>query len=346
MRFKSQVGVLIDATRERFLIRLPEDQSSLVLALLPENLQPLPSGSLVELRGLSTTELNGKVGTIMDGGLRTSATSDVLRYMVRLANGFEKSVKGMNLKPRSRLWDLGKALSAGRKPTHLQWRDEHRCVFIDGSGQHRRFDLHLPLNFELQFSHGQEATAWPLLVYMHGAGGGTFFTHSKKSLKFTGMQYAARTFVVVTPRCEWTWKGSPSEWVIELIGAWRALEWIDYRRLYLTGCSMGGMGVWELAMQKPELFAAISPVAAHHKKEMTPLIAHRLRSLPIYAVHDSTDGTCPFPPEQELWQLLRDKGNRDVHELVTSGVDHCKIHEHAYCNTADLYHCFLQHTRG
>ena len=246
-----------------------------------------------------------------------------------------------------REWEIapwGTACRCGRKPTHLQWRDEHSCLFIDSLGQHRNFALHLPLGFDIAQtpSDAQEAARWPLLVYMHGAGGGTFFTHSKKSLKSIGMQYAAKTFVVMTPRCEWTWRDSPSEWVVELIHALRALEWIDYRRLYLTGCSMGGMGVWELAAQKPKLFAAISPVAAHHKEEMTPLIAHRLRSLPIYAVHDNTDGTCIIAPEKALWQLLRDEGHRDLHTLVTSDVDHCKIHEHAYCITADLYHWFLQ----
>ena len=121
------------------------------------------------------------VGTI-EGGLQHSAKNDMLRYAVRLANGSEKSVKGANLKPRSRLWDLGKALSAGRKPTHLQWRDEHSCLFIDSLGQHRNFALHLPLGFDIAQtpSDAQEAARWPLLVYMHGAGGGTFFTHSKK----------------------------------------------------------------------------------------------------------------------------------------------------------------------
>lgn len=61
-----------------------------------------------------------------------------------------------------------------------------------------------------------------------------------------------------------------------------ALEWIDYRRLYPKGCAMGGMAMWELAAQYPDLFTAIGPVAAHHKKELAQVI---VRSLPIYGVH-------------------------------------------------------------
>ena len=97
-----------------------------MLALRPENVQPLPSGSLVELCGLSIVELNGMVGTI-EGGLQHSAKNDMLRYAVRLANGSEKSVKGANLKPRSRLWDLGKALSA---PVHRASAALSRFIFM------------------------------------------------------------------------------------------------------------------------------------------------------------------------------------------------------------------------
>jgi hypothetical protein len=132
VRFNDQVGKIIDAsaTAERLLVRLPEDHFGTVLALLPENLRPLPSGSLVELFGLNVTELNGMVGTVqssLHGG-----KSEILRYLVKLADGSEKSLKATNLKPRAQLWNLGAALSAGRKPAHahLQWRNEHSCLFI------------------------------------------------------------------------------------------------------------------------------------------------------------------------------------------------------------------------
>jgi predicted peptidase len=215
---------------------------------------------------------------------------------------------------------------------------------FDSQGYHRNFMLHLPLGFDSAQPplDGQEATRWPVLIYLHGAGGGTFFTHSKKSLKSVGMQFAARTFVVMTPRCEWSWQETPSEWVVELIQAFRAHDWIDYRRMYLTGCSMGGMGVWELGARRPELFAAISPVAAHHKTENTPRIAQQLMATPIYAVHDTTDATCPLAPEEALWKLFEESGHHDFRTLRTTGVEHCKIHEQAYCVDEHLYRWFLE----
>lgn len=339
-RFNNQLGILVDATPERFLVRLPEEHFGILLLLRPENLQPLPGGSLVELFGLSQPAFNGVMGTVQCA--LPNGQSEVLRYVVKLADGSEKSLRAANLKPRSRLWDIGIAIV--RKSTALQWRDEQSCLFVDSQGHHRHYSLHLPLGFDLlkPSSSGEEVMKWPLLVYMHGTGGGTFFTHSKKSLKTPGMQFAARTFIVITPRCEWTWRDSPSQWVMELIQAFRVLECLDHRRIYLTGLSMGGMGAWEVAAQRPELFAALSPVAAHHKKENEVGIAQRLSRTPVFAVHDGTDETCPIGPEARLWDLIQDNGNTDLQTLLTSGVDHCKIHEHAYCISEDLYHWFLK----
>lgn len=336
-RFNNQVGVIVDATSERCLVRLPAESSELVLALRPANIAPLPGGSLVELLGLKMKELNGMVGTVQS----TLVTpGEVLRYIVRLADGSPKSLKGANLKPRCRLWNIGEALaSANQKPAELKWRDEHDCIFIDSQGQHRHFFLHLPRG------DGSESVKWPLLVYMHGAGGGTFFTHSKKSIKTAGMLYAARTFAVITPRCDWTWRDAPSDWVIELLESCQALDWLDHRRVYMTGCSMGGMSAWELAALRPDLLAAVAPVAAHHKKEKTAWIAQRLSSTPLYTVHDKCDEVCPMAAEQDLWQLLLHNGHSKFKNLVTTGIDHCKIHEQAYCVDEQLYHWLLQWSR-
>merc|ERR1711933_582290 len=86
----------------------------------------------------------------------------------------------------------------------------------------------------------------PMMVYLHGTGGTSFFTNSKVTLRSPGLQYAARNFVIVSPHCDWKWKETPKSWVVELIVALRAAEWIDHRRIYLTGSSMGGMGTWEI----------------------------------------------------------------------------------------------------
>ena len=50
----------------------------------------------------------------------------------------------------------------------------------------------------------------------------------------------------MSPQCDWDWKSSPKPWVNELVAALRAASFVDHKCVYLTGCSMGGMGVWEV----------------------------------------------------------------------------------------------------
>ena len=350
-RFNGQVGVIVDAVSERLLVRLAEDLSGTVLAVRPENIKSLPPGTLVQLAGLNNhSEMNGKVGTVQRS--RQSGKAEIMRYEVKIADGTEKSFKAINLKPRIRLWNLGSVLTADKKHhMTLQWRDESRCVFVDSCGYHRDFSLHLPLGFHSELTRlpsgaQEEPKRWPLIVYMHGTGGCTFFTHSKKSITSVGMQYAARNFVVMTPKCEWRWKESPGEWVLDLVQALRSLVWIDYRRIYLTGYSMGGMSTWELGAKRPDLFAAVCPVAGHHQIEKTVWIAQRLMSTSVYCVHDKRDGTCPMAQQEMIWKLFRDNGHPDFDTLLTDGVDHCHVYENAYCVNESLYHWFSQRTCG
>ena len=181
---------------------------------------------------------------------------------------------------------------------------------------------------------------------MHGSGGSTFFNHTKKSIRSAGMQYAARNFVVITPKCEWNWKESPGEWVLDLVQALRPLVWIDYRKIYLTGYSMGGMSTWELGAMKPHLFAAVCTVAGHHKSEKTAWIAQRLMSTPVYCVHDRRDGTCPMHLQEMIWKLFRENDHPDFSIVLTNAADHFRVHEEAYCANEDLYRWFLQRTCG
>ncbi len=38
---------------------------------------------------------------------------------------------------------------------------------------------------------------------------------------------------------------------------------VDESRIYLSGVSMGGMGVWDIALRHPGLFAAATPMCGH-----------------------------------------------------------------------------------
>lgn len=324
LRFNGQVGQLIGCHGDQCLVQLPEVLGGLVLAVRARHLHPLPARTIVELHGLSAAQLNGEIATV------ESSDPASLRYVVNLRDRSTKKVLGTKVRARCRLWNI--SMNA---PDSLQWRGEQSCLFIDGEGHHRHYFLHLPIGFS-------QSDKWPLLVYMHGTGGGTLFTHSKKSVRSEGMQFAARTFIVVSPACEWSWKETPHSWVVEVVRAFIVAGWVDVRRVYLCGVSMGGMGTWEVATQAPELFAAIAPIAAHHKKELESTIEAKLRgsSMPVFVTHSEVDETCPMSLEQPLWDKFQGDVNFTKRTLAS---DHCKIHEDALCTDRVVYDWMLEH---
>ena len=78
----------------------------------------------------------------------------------------------------------------------------------------------------------------------------------------------------------------------------------DRSRLYLTGISMGGMGVWLLAKETPGFFAAPVPVAGWNDPEWAPDLAHT----PIWVFHGAKDDIVPLAASEKMVQAMRDAG--------------------------------------
>mmetsp|Transcript_39574 Transcript_39574/g.75793 ORF Transcript_39574/g.75793 Transcript_39574/m.75793 type:complete len:598 (+) Transcript_39574:73-1866(+) len=336
-RYNEQIGSIHGFVNGRIAVLLPDCFMGTMILVRRRNVSPLirGPGSIVELRGLSHTHLNGQIGTV-DG-----ANPDLFKYQIKMRDGNIKVVRPPKLQPRSCLWNI----SLGQSPSWLEWRQEQACLFIDSGGQHRRYSLHLPLTFSASMAEaGTQGSLepWPMIVYLHGAGGSSFLMHSKKRLKSAGLQHAAAKFVLVSPHCDWTWKDVPGPWVTELVTVLQAAWWVDPNRIYLTGCSMGGMSTWELGAQRPDLFAAIAPVAAHHNAERTAFIARQLRQMPIFVVHSRYDDTCPMNKEEPLWNRLLQEQNRWLQVNLANEIDHCNMYEKTYCDDIMLYDWLLK----
>ena len=62
-------------------------------------------------------------------------------------------------------------------------------------------------------------------------------------------------------------------------------EYADNKKIYGIGASMGGYGVWQLAMSKPDVFAGIIPICGGGMYWN----AERLKNIPIWAFHGEKD---------------------------------------------------------
>ena len=214
---------------------------------------------------------------------------------------------------------------------------EQNCDFVHSGGQRYQFSLSVPMKLSAH-------TKWPLLVHLQGQGRGSFFSH-RTTLETPGMLYAAAHFIVVSPTCDWTWNEKPKGWVNDLVDALMHVSWIDERRIYLTGSSMGGMSTLEICAARPDLYAAIAPIAAHHKADRENFLAKKLCWTPMLAISSENDEVCSIAKTRRLWTRITRKGNRNIQVRVTRGDRHNHMFERGYCDSTFLYDWLWKWTR-
>ena len=122
-------------------------------------------------------------------------------------------------------------------------------------------------------------------------------------------------FFLLSPQCplEQIWDDDA---LLALLDHVIARFHIDTRRVYLTGLSMGGYGVWSLAAKHPERFAAIAPICGGGSAANL-LMANRaqsraLRTLSVWAFHGANDDVVPLAESKVLMAALKKAGCREA----------------------------------
>ncbi len=127
----------------------------------------------------------------------------------------------------------------------------------------------------------------PLIIYLHGAGSRGSDLASLAHVGPIGELERGRKIParIVAPQCHGdTW----FELFETLVGFAEAAvneNGVDKERVYLTGVSMGAFAAWQLAMTKPDMFAALVPVCGGGMYWN----AERLKNMPVWAFHGALD---------------------------------------------------------
>lgn len=69
-------------------------------------------------------------------------------------------------------------------------------------------------------------------------------------------------FILISPQLKSQYGTWPASFVMKVVNHVKRTLRIDEKRIYLTGLSLGGFGVWTTAGAYPEVFAAIAPICA------------------------------------------------------------------------------------
>jgi predicted peptidase len=170
--------------------------------------------------------------------------------------------------------------------------------------------------------------SWPLILFLHGAG-----ERGEDGLRQTqiGLAAAIRCHVerfpaiVVFPQAltdaSWNTAEMSGLAIAAMQQTMRDFR-VDPRRVYLTGLSMGGTGVWSIAARHPGLFAALAPIcgalhfpaaeggAATSSANLARCAnyARRIDTTPVWIFHGAEDPIVPVEYARQMAKALKARG--------------------------------------
>ena len=186
---------------------------------------------------------------------------------------------------------------------------------------------------------------WPVILFLHGVGsrGDDGFRQTDIGLPHAIRRQVSRfPFIVVMPQCrkntKWIDPTMQAEALAALDNSIREFHG-DRDRVYLTGLSMGGYGVWDMTAQHPGIFAAYVPIsggiygppkvpearvnlaADPNVRDPYAETAKRIGTTPIWIFHGSDDGTVPVEESRKMAQALK-AANANFRYTEYAGVGH------------------------
>jgi predicted peptidase len=196
----------------------------------------------------------------------------------------------------------------------------------------------------------------PLVVFLHGSGGMGDDNQKQMGL---GNIFGTRVWAlpesqkrfpcyVVAPQTDrgWVKYGPPSpgdsvarvvpglgdgaRLAFEIIDALQHELPIDARRIYITGQSMGGAGLWHMTARRPKLFAAAVACCGSPTADSAADSA----STPVWNFHGDADNAVPVAVSRDRIAALRKAGAHPIHTEYT-GIGH-NVWEWAFTEPALL----------
>lgn len=200
------------------------------------------------------------------------------------------------------------------------------------------------LRFLPEGLHAGGEKEWPLILFLHGAGERG---NDPDIVKRNGIPKIVENrpdfpFIALSPQCNAgaSWEVYIDTLVAFLEDAVRTLP-VDMDRIYLTGISLGGNGVWRLGVERPDRFAAIAPICGFGKSSQGfPARVCALKDTPVWVFHGGKDDVVPLGESRILVETLKACGG-DVRFTIYPDAGH-----DSWTRTYDdpaLYEWFLMH---
>jgi predicted esterase len=215
----------------------------------------------------------------------------------------------------------------------------------------RGYLVYLPEGYE-----AEPERTWPLILFLCGSGerGENVFLFAKHGPLRMVREQGPLPFLIVAPMLKESeaFRSFPEAYLDGLLGQVLAAYRVDPKRIYLTGLSMGGEATYRFALHRPDMFAAIAPIAAFDARYLPGAIEEgfqpfdqpleRIKDLPVWAIHGVDDPVVPLFAAQRTVDALREAGV-NVRFTVLEDHDHDSWTD-TYFDPA-FYEWLLQHQK-
>ena len=352
---KSLTEITADFTRplsiEAAIPNLPDGNYEIVVKLSPKSDELFYKSSSIRIaQGVNAQAASLKVrankirsnlesrNTPANDPLMTGlAAAEYNATQIDLVNSGQMSVVRTDLKAAiAEANDLLDQIAKNENPLKTKRGDIHWAYQsgVDKTFQPYRF--YVPTNYDAK-------KKWPLVVALHGMGGdeNSFFaSYNNGELKRIA---EARGYLIVCPkgRAPASMYMGPAETdVIDVLNAMKRDYSIDDDRVYLMGHSMGGYGSWSVAINHPDLFAAIGPIAGGGQ----PFVMMGLKKIahvPWIVIHGDKDPTVSVEESRKMVKAGKDLGI-EIKYIEVPGGNHIDIAAPAF---KDIFDWFDAHKR-
>lgn len=174
-------------------------------------------------------------------------------------------------------------LEAGRDPLTAKRGDMKKAYRSKVDNTLQPYRIYIPKAYD-------KSKPYPLIIALHGMGrdeDSYFDDYAQGAFK---LEAERRGYIVACPKGREPasmYRGAAERDVLDVIAEVRQAYNVDPDRIYMTGHSMGGFGTWSIAINHPDIFAALAPVAGGGNPKAMSKIAH----IPQLVVHGDNDKT-------------------------------------------------------
>ena len=216
------------------------------------------------------------------------------------------------------------ALSAGAQATAAETETGFLERTVESGGATHRYKVYVPPGFDAKKS-------WPVILFLHGAGeSGTDNVQQTELglgsvLRIDPARYPAVVVFPQAPRGE-VWFGAQARVATAALDRAMAEFHGDKDRVSLVGLSLGAYGVWVMAAEEPQRYAAIVAVAggivppervrarlstlppALSAEDPYAATAARVKHVPAWLFHGAEDQTVPVSGSRLMVEALKKAG--------------------------------------